>query len=230
MLRSFCKGYSEGMPTKIFVVIFCLGSIVLNAQDNRLAFGVSASLDRNSYFAVKDVGPVDFKGRNNYSVGIIFRYSVTERITLSTKALYSTKNFKTELHDYYAPIQGGDPVIIDDPELDYSNSFIDLPIEFNYKLNKGNKVEIFGVAGFVNSFQVAHKNEHVDIAELDNQDAKTYQDYLLSTKFGTGFLFKSKKIGIYLEPQVRFYITKVHQGWPEERPIHFGLELQILKI
>ncbi|MBN8650362.1 MAG: hypothetical protein J0L67_02990 [Cytophagales bacterium] len=94
------------------------------------------------------------------------------------------------------------------------------------KLNNSNKIDIVSTLGVLNSFQIGHKYKN----SLASDDSKVYENYLLGLKTGLGFLFKLDNIGIYIEPQAGFYLNQVHTRFPEKNPIHFGLEIQVLKI
>ncbi len=203
----------------------------LKAQNNNLIIGISSSLDFNSYAFVEDFGPIVYEGKLNYSAGIVLKYSLNGRFSISTKALFSTKNFQ-EIIDFghYSPIDPNDPLLIRDAELaiNYLNKFLDIPFELNYRLNRERKLGIYLSLGLVNSIQIDSDKK----ANFDTpiSESKRYNDYLLSAKLGLGLFINLSKLGIFIEPQTRFYLNEVHNEFPNENPIHFGIEIQVLKI
>ncbi|MBX2965814.1 MAG: outer membrane beta-barrel protein [Cyclobacteriaceae bacterium] len=224
------------MKRCFFFTILFLIALSVTAQDKKIRFGVSSSFDYNFYGTVTDYPWADYQGKVNFSAGFVFKYQLNERLFFLTKALYSTKNYKLKENEnslFYVPPGSSTPVPVDPgPPMDnpnpvFRNSFVDIPLEIGWSLFNKKNFGIAGVFGFVNSFQVAHKNESFYIDSPVEE--KTYNNYLLSTKMGVGFMFKTDKIGFHIEPQARLYVTNVHPKM-DENPIHLGIEMQILKL
>lgn len=184
------------------------------------------SLDFNSYVFVKDFGYFDSRGKLNYSGGVVLKYTLNERISFDAKFLYSTKNFKNKFDfERFRIIQPNDPLVPDRGfEINYSNSYLDVPIDVLYTVNDNDNISAYAIIGLVNSFIISQSNDSQSIFQSDD----VYNDYLISSKLGFGLLMKREHIGICLEPQLRIYLNKVHRSFPDSNPVHFGLEVKFL--
>jgi hypothetical protein len=200
-------------------------------QAQTFYFGLNTSIDYNSYGRITNIGPTDYKGKTNFSSGLVIQYNLNAKISLKTKVNYSSKNFQevTDLN-YFVPLDPNDPLINGGSEVkvDHINRYIDVPIEINYKLNKNKAFDVVSIVGFVNSFQF--DSDHRTNSKLLEVRENRYNTYLFSVKTGMGFLYKLNRFGIYMEPQIRFYMNSVHTDVPSKNPIHLGFEFSILKI
>lgn len=106
------------------------------------------------------------------------------------------------------PIDPNDPVLEQEDKIEssYTTRFIELPFDVMLKLNKNDKFDFVSTLGVVNLFQIGSKYNN----SLATSESKVYENYLLGLKSGLGFLFRLDKIGIYIEPQVGFYVNQVH--------------------
>jgi hypothetical protein len=214
----------------ILTVLLILIETSLFAQNKKFLFGIGSSLDFNSYGLVKDLGPVSYAGKFGYSAGFTFRYIVNDKCWISSKLFYSTKKHE-EIIDFtsYRSTDPFDQLLNKPTEVitKYSNSFIEIPIDFGYKLNS-KKIELYSVFGLVNSIRTTYSGEG-ELLLFSNGDEGKYANYLVSAKLGLGLLFKMKGLGLYIEPQTRIYLNKVNPN-DDQNPIQFGLELQLLKL
>ncbi|MBX2841933.1 MAG: PorT family protein [Flammeovirgaceae bacterium] len=192
------------------------------------------SLDSNSYFLVKELSDaVNHQGKLNYSAGVIIYYDLNDRFTLKSKLLYSTKNFAITYDFQKLRDETFDGIsVVKKATYQYFNSYIDIPLEIGYKLSE-NKHPGYVTLGFTNSFLVGYDTKGY-FFDPTPEKVKSYNDYLLSIKSGYGKLFKTKSLGIYLEPQFRIYLNRVMKfnknNSPKQNPMHFGIELQLLKL
>jgi len=210
-------------------ILISMLPITVTAQN--VYFGISGSIDYNSYRNIDKVGPSSYKGKINYCGGVVIQYNLNEKVSLKTKLIYATKNFQETIDlTMLIPIDPNDPVLTQEDEatIDYFNKFIEIPIELNYKLNKSKTFDLISSLGLVNSFQIDHDYKASESISVNNP--KSYNDYLLGLKTGLGFLFRTNDVGIYFEPRIGVYLNTVHSSFPEKNPIQFGLEIQVLKI
>src|SRR5690349_474154 len=84
-----------------FGLFFLLGSLTCFGQINKLKFGLSSSLDFNSYSFV-DYDPFEeiltYKGVTSYSAGIILRQEISRKIFIKSGLYYSSKTFSETIH------------------------------------------------------------------------------------------------------------------------------------
>ena len=76
----------------------------------------------------------------------------------------------------------------------------------------------------------AYQAERTSTIFGDNLNRSPYKDFLVSAKIGMGSLIKTGKLGINIEPQIRWYLQKVYRGNFVENPVHFGIQLSLLKL
>jgi hypothetical protein len=213
--------------TKNFTYIFtCLILSVLtqSVHAQTTYFGLGGAIDYNSYTGIDDFGIVDYKGSAGYRAGFVIQYNLNSKVSFKGKLNYATKSFKEVIDFSKIP---NDPLIGESKvESQYINRFIELPLDVTFKLNKNERLDIVSTFGVINSFQIGREYKN----SIASNDSKVYHDYLFGLKTGLGFLFKLDGIGIYLEPQVGFYLNQVHTRFPDRNPLHFGLEVQVLKI
>lgn len=206
-----------------------VGSLVsLKAQNSNLIFGISSSIDFNSYAFVDDSGPVDYQLKFNYSAGFVLKYAINDRLTATTKALYATKNFEESIDlNSYQTIHPSDLSLLSGNFIiAYKNTYVDIPFELNYRLNPEYKTGMIVCFGVVNSFLIDYSTKMENSFLIE--PLKKYNDYLLGVKLGFGLLFDIGQLGLQIEPQIKYYLTEVHNSYPDSNPIHFGIELQIL--
>ncbi|MFM7858944.1 MAG: outer membrane beta-barrel protein, partial [Flammeovirgaceae bacterium] len=109
----------------------------------------------------------------------------------------------------------------------YTNNFVEIPFEMGYLLNDKSRMKIYGTFGLANSFFVSNSYKSSSTLFQANPNDK-YNSYSLGAKVGFGVQFNLGKVGIFIEPQTRVYLTKVQTGMTN--PVQFSLDVQVLKL
>src|SRR6187551_1520516 len=146
----------------IFGLAFLLGCLTCTGQTKRTMFGLSSSLDFNSYSSVHNGLDelLTFKGVVSYSAGVILRHELTDKIVVKSGLYYSGKSFYETIHPYNDP---DDPLIIsEDFKIIHASKFIDLPMDFQLHLKPERKVGVYPLVGLVNSFRIGYKLKDKD--------------------------------------------------------------------
>lgn len=204
-------------------LIVALTTCVVSAQSKRIFFGLGSSFDWNSFvFANED----NLKGKPGLSAGPFVRVEISERVSTDFGVCYSLKSYAYTIHYvYYGDV--GDPLVNQtDPVLSYNFSYLDLPIDLNYKLKNGKVSNFYVSAGVINSLLLANTRK-VDGSKISS--SPDYDKYLLSIKTAFGYQFRTKAVSISIEPQVRYYITNSNVFYVN-KPVHIGLEISVLKL
>ena len=227
------KRYQELILCLTFLVVTftCLG------QNKKTNFGASASLDLHSYIFVNNYGVfkdfVRYKGIPGYSLGFIARTKISRKILFKYGFLYSSKKF-VEVSDFnkFRAIHPDDPFLISstpkDQKIRYASNFLDIPLDLQLHPINEKKVTVYPLMGLNHSFRVRYSTREENVLQKPNDI--TYNKYLLSAKVGLGVQVKKEKYALLIEPQVRFYLTEVHEQWLTENPVFAGLEVAILKL
>lgn len=217
----------RAIPFTILMCSFCLAL----GQKKDINFGLAFSLDYNSQVLVEDNPILELQGKTNISTGMVLHYGLNTKTSLSIKALYSTKNLQASTDfSSYKTTDPNDPLLNTSGKLitDYSNKYIDIPIDVSRQLWADQRLSLLGTIGINNSILIEHDAKIRGSAF--NVSNKIYKDYLLSAKLGIGLFAIWEKFGLFIEPQVRFYINDVYENLHYQNPVHFGLECQLLKL
>jgi hypothetical protein len=208
----------------LFSLLLCTAGV--SAQSKKLSFGLSSSFDWNSYALVDND---EYKGRPGFSAGPFVRITLSDRITLDGGVNYSTKSFRYE--DSFRIIDPNDPLLeSEEIQVDYHHAFLDIPVEINMALNEHNWFTFYASGGVISSILVHDKiKSNMDLGDDFIVGRTPYKNYLLSGKVGMGFLAELEKVAFSIEPQLRCYITDVDK-YRDQRPVHFGIEVSILKL
>ncbi len=220
------------MRIKALLVILLFTGFSVFGQDKKVLYGFNVSGDWNSYFRVKDLDPIDFKGRPNFSAGITFRYFPSARWSVDAAINYSTKNFKEKVDfSKYRAITPNDPALnfTGGATLLYNHGFLDIPVSLNYIFSDNKQRYFYTSLGLVGSKRVGYQFQSTESFEGISTNPP-YKGFLTSVKLGIGMLVRTDKIGINVEPQARVYTYKVHRGGHIENPVHFGVQLSLLKL
>jgi hypothetical protein len=217
---------------KLLTVLFVLACLVASAQEKKTLFGITSSVDLNSYALIDDFDGtwLKYKGRLSYSVGFLIRQEISERFFVKAGLLYSNKAFSEILDmEKYAAIHQGDPLVYgkEDIKIIHSNRFIDLPVDFQFH-RRGRETSVYPILGVVNSFRIGYSNK--GNALNDHYEGFRYNDYLLAMKMGLGVQIRGEKMMLMVEPQVRFYLNKVHETWIDKNPVYAGVEVSLFRL
>lgn len=197
----------------------------------QINYGLTASGDWNSYIFIKDVGVLDYKGKLNYSVGGLIDFPINSKLIASAGLNYTNNNYKVEIDLGKYQALGNDYSFGGVMERIYKQSFIELPLSIKYKIKERQRYYIYPVIGIVGAkrlkYEMNSSRGNADSLGIDNGK---YNKFLLSTKIGYGIFFKKEKIGLGVEPNIRFYLNQVHLSEPKENPIQVGLDIYILRI
>lgn len=211
----------KSLSLYLFFIVLSLTSFGQEQNDKKFVFGLGSSLDLSSYGLVDDRGPFTYRGDLGFSGGLIGRYSLNSKLWVGSKIYYSVKSYQ-EVLDYkkFAALNPNDPIYVGANEAysKYGNSFLEIPAEAGYLVKDGN-TRFYSTFALVNSFQLSNSDRY-----------GSYNSYLLSAKLGFGFLFPLNKLGIYIEPQTRFFLNNVQGQDRKMNPIQFSIELQLLKL
>jgi hypothetical protein len=218
------------MNKKTWIAIsLCLWQLSVYGQNKRWTLGASTSLDLNSHMFSDNFGALVYSGKLGYSLGFVAKYKVSDKVWARMRLLYSSKN-RAESFDLnvYRMVNPFDPLIISSNEITYTNNVIELPIEAGYKIGGNGKMKLYGVIGLTNTMRINNSYSSSNTFPLSPNTRSKYYPYILGTKAGIGFLFSLGKVGMYIEPQTRFYITTVDDQSPN--PVQFSLDVQVLKL
>jgi hypothetical protein len=214
---------------KTLVALLLVITFQAYGQDNRLMFGFNTSIDWNSYFLVKDVGISNLQGTLNYASGIMVRKYFSKHGSLSGSVNYATRNFKERLeYSKFELHQPTDPAFANDPVYTYKHTFIDIPIDYSYRIFNTGKLEMLPSAGLVNSVLIHYKQEGGPINEVVQRETMKYNRHLMAIKLGFAFLIKKENFGILFETQTRTYVTGVYDRGGSENPLHLGFGASFL--
>jgi hypothetical protein len=219
------------MKALLYIFLSCfLYAGVVSAQSRKVNFGVSSSFDWNSYLLVDDestLGDNKLQGRAGFSVGPFVRFRLSDRVTLDAGVSYSSKSLKRTVVS--RPIDPEDPIVRGDVGTTiFHHGFLDIPVEVNITFAKAGTCSFYWSGGVVHSFLLHYNVDHDGYYDIGNYSY--YKKFFVSAKTGVGFLVKFDKVALSIEPQVRYYITQVHESSPEDKPMHFGLEVAVLKL
>lgn len=216
---------------KVFIAFLLLVlSFTSYSQDKTVFFGFSSSVDIISYITVNDNSGSEYKTTANFSAGPSLRFKINDKINLTSGLFFATKNVKQDVDlDQFRSLDPNDPALLALGELEWTvrNSYIDVPISIGYNLTVNTEFSVIPTMGIVNSFILSRSiNPESNRSFL----ATEYNSYLIATKMGVGFLLKKKAFSLYLEPQIRIYLNKVHVWFPYQNPAQLGINLSIFQL
>lgn len=165
-------------------------------------------------------------------MGFIIKQPVSKKISFGAGFYYSNKSFSEIINiKTYKQINADDPIIQKynrDLRFTYSTRFIDIPLDIQLTFRDTRPANFYLSAGLVNSFRIGYRTSGDD-SPSGSVDVVRYNKYLAGAKIGVGIPVAHKKAFVYLEPQMRIYLNRVHERWLAKNPIYVGLAIHALK-
>ena len=199
---------------------------------SKFAYGTSISIDHDSYLLVSHDGAVTFHGQIGFSAGFIARRKIADRAFLKTGFFLSQKSYihRADPRKFNSNSVTSDPGIINGSiDSKVSSPFITVPVDLQFHLHPEKKITVYPLVGLVHSFRFGKDSRYYTAADYDFFQLIGYNKYFLGVKTGVGFQLNLEKIGFSVEPQMRVYLNKVHDWFPEKNPIFIGMEFSVLK-
>jgi len=219
------------MRIGLTVVLFAALVTVSHAQSKKIQLGFAAAININPYLDKSNelMSPTAAPG---YSVGLVARKYFSDNLSFDVEAHFTKIVYRgvvtfDELNGYYNRIHPDDPLLepVDfDGSYAYSNSYIEVPLEINFRVDDRAEVDWIASAGIVNSFGVSAKSQWPGNESKVTED---YNAYLTNIKVGFGVLVDKPKVSIGVEPQLRYALLQDFE-FAESKALYIGLETFIL--
>jgi hypothetical protein len=214
--------------SKLLAILFVGITFIASAQEKKFNFGVSASLDWNSYAFSEEPGQlnaISYRGRLGYSTGFVVKFKLSDQFSLRSGLSYSRKAF-AEVTDY-SKLNPQDPLLKDKKSKSiFVNHFIEVPLYVHYYVTQANTS--YALLGVISSSRFSY--EYKGTPPNSVYDGIKYNRHLLAAAFGWGFQFNLNMHSLAIEPQFRYYVTEVHDKWLTKNPVYFGVEVSLLKL
>lgn len=210
-------------------MILCLSNFSGKVLAQDLSIGISASFDYNAYWFAnyeEKKDNIKYTGRPGYSIGATIKIDVNSSIFLKSGIFYSAKNYSEVVQDYRV-IPGNPSPNYDGPyKSKFSSKFLELPIDVSFRIKSNENLNTYFLVGLINSYRVGYSSKkYFSVLNYTIE----YSKYLLAVKTGIGVLANLKKNKILIEPQLRYYITQVHEEeYLSKNPFYMGIEVSYL--
>lgn len=208
----------------LFILILLLCVVNVQAQSNKVSFGLVSSFDWNSFI----FSDYEFAhGRPGFSAGPFMRVRLSEKTSFDLGVNYATKSEREEL-SYESFGSPDDPLLHDDNSYTniYRHGYLDIPLELNGTFSQKRRCSFYGSGGFVTSVLVHHRTTiDPDLQSPGNDyNEARYKNTLFAAKAGIGVSFNLGTVALSMEPQMRYYVS------PKMESVHFGFEVAVLKL
>ncbi|MBD0254762.1 MAG: PorT family protein [Cytophagales bacterium] len=195
-------------------------------QTGKFAVQVMASPDyyRGRYGELHpDIPGFAYSARVGFSAGVQAWYQVKKKVSLGSGLLYSRKDY--QLTYDYRVIDRGDPNVPVRSIL--RPAYLELPLAVRYALATSSTWALHASTGITGSFLVhsAAKTTYDDgHSAVGKPEGEPVNGVLLSLPVGLGVTYYvSPRLGLVLEPQCRYYVTKIDANAFQTNPVQLSL-------
>jgi len=214
------------------------------SQDKKFHFGIKINSfynedlyinDGNLNNRVEEIIKENEIGRISYSGSVFVSRSLSKRLSLSLGIGYMVNGMQTKLFSNFTTIDGSpanDPLFPKSFHASYHRHHIEIPFNFNFKLNK--RLEVLAGLNTTINIQNLQKttliyNNGGKEITIRPSDLDSFRKINVYSTLGFNYDFISKeKISIFVQPFFQVALLKTFIDVPlNRRPMHFGISLGV---
>jgi hypothetical protein len=134
------------MKKQVLVLLALFGTLSTYAQ---VTFGVKAGFNSASLSIDADGEDAGTSRLSAWHAGGIADISLAENFSLQPQLLVSVKGYKTKGYSETIEVPGADPIVFEQPSAKTSFTYLEVPVNFLYKLEAGAGKIFFGAGPYV---------------------------------------------------------------------------------
>ena len=217
------------MKNVLVLIITLLMYQIGVSQDSKFTLGVVGSLD---VYSVKFKTPppgiyedLEYDFQNGFSIGARFEYYFSEKLSLRTGLLYSSKGYTVGYNFSFA--QPNDPSVPRNST--FNVGMINIPLLLGYELVNWGKFKITPALGMV-VYGKLHESEvtvYEDDSERKNELSEPFSPTLSNTQFSAQFnlgfsYYFTDKVFVLFEPFFNYSFSGLNPTIEDGNPIMHG--------
>ena len=218
------------MKKSILISTLLLLASLVNAQDSKFSIGITGSPDFYNY----EFNPIPgfyhtYKTKTNYSIGLSVSYSFTERFSVKSGLLYSTKGYI--LNYSWMGAEPNDPFVPVESCLNVN--YLDIPVLVSYEFLQLEKLSLFSSTGIVTSFLIDESEtstmgdgseKETDFSRVMFNQSFNNTLVVIDLEVGLNYNF-NQRVYVSAAPYLRFGLDKISDEVLESNPLSYGASL-----
>ena len=217
------KAFSTGSTSKIATTIRPLNRLFLDAPRRKrinIAIGLMASYDHFKInFRERANTAQEYFPERNFSLGLSCAFFPGKRVSATMDVLFSTKNFYL---DYNYKVNNLDDPFPFPAKTTVCLSYMEFPVDINYRVFKKGNVSFYFSAGFTAEF-MAQQTESTGFLNAREKTTEYFvhenNQFLCGGTLGVKVWYNvGKSFSLFLKPDYVYYFTPINKLIMESNP------------